>query len=259
MRSDLYLDLFLKEDTHWWHVGKRMLMEQLIRKYMPHLQEKANLLDVGCGTGRMLDMLGGFGTPWGIDMADEALDFCRQRGFHNLRRHDLNQPFDFDFDFDVISALDVIEHLEDDIQGLKNLKQALNPDGILIVSVPAYQFMFSYWDVALGHKKRYTLKTLTQAVEAAGYTIVKKSYTNTSILIPAAVVRSLKGLAGRANRKINARLLSEDTDFTSLPKPLNDFLISLYNIENRLVLTKGLPMGLSALVVCKPNPSKQNV
>ncbi|MEI7556796.1 class I SAM-dependent methyltransferase [Candidatus Chlorohelix sp.] len=255
MRSDLYLDLFLKEDTHWWHVGKRILMEQLIRKYMPHLQENAKLLDVGCGTGRMLDMLAGFGTPWGIDMSEEALDFCRQRGFYNLLRHDLNQPFDFDFNFDVISALDVIEHLEDDLQGLRNLRKALKPNGILIISVPSYQFMFSYWDVALGHKKRYTLKSLTKVVESAGYTIVKKSYTNTSILIPAAVIRFLKGLAGRINRKIYARLLSEDTDFTALPKPLNDFLISLYNIENRLVLTKGLPVGLSALVVCKPDLS----
>ncbi len=260
MRTDLYKDLYVKEDTYWWHVGKYMIVEKLINRYWGRpiaANSAARLLDVGCGTGRILNLLQKYGQVWGLDSSPHALDFCRMRGFENVSNQDILAGLDFEpASFDVITALDVVEHLDNDRQGLINLGQLLKPGGVLIVSVPAYQLLFSYWDIALGHKRRYTARSLGRVVREAGLELEKRTYTNMAILPPAVAVRSLKALLKRL-RRVNpegsavSEETSEDTDFIQVPPALNRFLIALYRVEAWLSAKSYIPFGLSVVAVCR--------
>ena len=252
-------DIYDKEDTYWWHVGKRLLVQNLIKQYLGAKgSEQVRALDVGCGAGRVLQMLSEHGQAFGTDLSQLALEFCQKRGFREVCQADMIAGLPFPASsFDLITALDVVEHLEDDGAGLRNLWEALKPGGLLIVSVPAYQFMFSYWDDNLGHKRRYTLGSLQRELLAANFKIEKISYSNTSILFPAVTFRLLKGLWLRFKKQpepeqvIEMEALEAETDFVSVPKFLNNFLIKLYQVESSVIGRWRLPCGLAVLAAAR--------
>ena len=263
MRADLYADIYTKEDTYWWHVGKRLLVQAVISRYFKPATPDSTLvrvLDVGCGAGRVLQMLTEYGQVYGTDLSSLALEFCRKRGFNGVCQADIIEGLPFPVEtFDLITALDVVEHLQDDAAGLRNLWQALKPGGLLIVSVPAYQFMFSYWDEMLGHHRRYTRRNLLPRLEQAGFVVEKSSYTNTATLLPAVAFRLVKSIWLRVRpNKTSATLTHQavneaETDFVDLPGLLNRLLIMVYKLEAALVRVTSLPFGLAVLAVaCKP-------
>src|SRR4051812_9420254 len=138
MRHDLYEDLYLKEQDYWWHVGKRLIVYGLLERYLPRQKDGASRrvgLDLGCGTGRNLDSLATYAVPVGLDSAGAALEFCRRRGHQHLVQA-MTLPFAPD-SFDIVTALDVIEHVDDDLATLRELYTVMRPGGLLIISVPA--------------------------------------------------------------------------------------------------------------------------
>lgn len=252
MRADLYGDIYHKEDTYWWHVGKRLLVRSLITKYLRPLPGQIRSLDVGCGAGRVLQMLAEYGPVYGTDLSSLALRFCRQRGFNEVCQADIVAGLPFPKDsFDLITALDVIEHLEDDATGLQSLWEALKPGGLLIVSVPAYQFMFTYWDKILGHQRRYTVKTMRERLLKAGFEVERISYSNMTILAPVMAIRLVKELLLRSKKEQEGDALPAESDFIAVPKFLNRALIKVYEAENALLQRAPLPFGLAVLAAAR--------
>jgi 2-polyprenyl-3-methyl-5-hydroxy-6-metoxy-1,4-benzoquinol methylase len=257
MRHDLYEDMFLKEQDYWWHVGKRLIVYKLLEKYLtgPKAARRTRrALDLGCGTGRNLDSLARYATPVGLDSANEALEFCRTRGHHHLVQA-LSLPFAPN-SFDIVTALDVVEHVDDDLATMRDLYTVMRPGGMLLISVPAYMQLWSYWDDILGHRRRYTTKTLRWVVEQAGFEVRKVSHSNMAILVPASLLRMVKGLRHRAvERAYTQGFTSEpstpETDFVPVPRPINTLLTAYYHLESRMLRRRNLPFGLSVVCVAQ--------
>lgn len=258
MRHDLYEDLYRKEQDYWWHVGKRSIVYALLDQYLPAGDPATRrALDLGCGTGHNLESLARYARPVGLDSSAAALAFCRRRGHRHLVQA-ASLPFG-DGVFDVVTALDVIEHLDDDLGTLREIYRVMRPGGILIVSVPAYKMLWSYWDQILGHRRRYTTPMMGRVVRRAGWRVRKVSYSNMATLLSAIPVRVLKSIQhGRDEVAMPASDSPEHadtdgppTDFIDVPSWLNRILIGYYRLESRVLRAVDLPFGLSVVCVAQ--------
>ena len=144
---------------------------------------------------------------------------------------------------DVVVALDVIEHLDDDRLALREILRVLRPGGVLLATVPAYAFLWSSHDEALGHRRRYLRPQLRERVRSAGFEITLCSYIMGSILPIAIAVR----LAERVRRRRGPA----QSDYPSLPRPLNDLLARVVGLGGLLAPIVSLPFGLSIMVVAR--------
>ena len=123
-------------------------------------RDRCRILDVGCGTGANLEMLSEFGEAEGVDVSAEALDFCRARGLENVKQGEAEHlPYE-DESFDLVTGLDVVEHLDDDLAGLKEMRRVLRPDGRALLFVPAFMFLWGVQDDISNHRRRYTIAEL---------------------------------------------------------------------------------------------------
>lgn len=238
MRQDLYKDLYIQEEKHWWHISKRNTVKGMLRAFLRN--KKLKILDIGCGAGETMDMLSYFGTIWGLDKSRKALSFCKKRGgFRHLRLADVaDTRFENDF-FDVITILDVLEHT-DEKTTLREIKRILKPGGIMIITVPAYQWLWSSWDEILKHKKRYTKHDLKKVVKKNGFTVIRSSYMYSFLVLPTYIFRKFK-----SNQK------SYNSDFSTNPSFLNLLFTLLSNIERYFVVRGWIPFGTSLILVCK--------
>ena len=169
MRSDLYPQLYSQEEYYWWHRAKHAAVKQFLFR-----QSNLRILDIGCGTGKLLQDLSQFGSVWGVDSNAQAIAFCRKRGLKRVYLQELPH-IKLKQKFDYITCLDVLEHVADDTAALKNIYSLLNPRGCLILTVPAYPWLFSYWDKILGHYRRYTPFQLKQVLAHAHLKPIKIS------------------------------------------------------------------------------------
>lgn len=240
MQSHHYPILYQVEDTHWWYVGRRRIIQSLIEKISTKLQTQ-RILDVGCGTGANLKMLAAYGRAEGVDISPQAVDFCHERGLNSVKLGAIEQlPYESD-SFELVTALDVIEHLDDDIAGLREMRRVLRSDGRLLVFVPAFMFLWGVQDDVSNHRRRYTLPGLLKAVEEAGFSVEWSSYANISFFLPVLVVRSVMRWLG----------LRADTEYGINISLMNGPFSSLFAAE-RLVFKHGrLPFGVSAVCIAR--------
>lgn len=242
MQSHHYPILYQVEETHWWYLGRRRIIQSLVEKICATLN-KANprILDVGCGTGANLKMLASFGIAEGVDISPQAVDFCRERGLDSVKLGAIEQlPYE-DGSVDLVTALDVVEHLDDDVGGLREMRRVLRRDGRLLLFVPAFMFLWGVQDDVSNHRRRYTLPSLLKAVKAAGFSVEWASYANISFFVPVLLVRSVMrwlGLRAATEYGINISLM-------------NGPFSSLFAAE-RFVLKRGsLPFGVSAVCIAR--------
>jgi ubiquinone/menaquinone biosynthesis C-methylase UbiE len=230
------------EDTHWWFVGKRMLVDTVLASVAG-----GRVLDVGCGTGGLLAALRERWQPCGTDVSRSALEHSRRRGLDALVNAAAERlPFR-PRSFALVSALDVLEHADDDRAVLAEIRAVLVDGGALVVSVPALPALWSTHDESLGHRRRYTRHTLQRALEDAGFSVEHMTYTNTAILPVAALVRGV----GRWRR----RRAAERIAMYALPRPLNALMIGVYRLEAAVARHLRLPLGVSLLCLARPRPA----
>src|SRR5688572_28774679 len=123
MEQHTYAIMNRVEDSHWWFVGRRAILESFMQKIVSEIRtpnSEISILDVGCGTGANLEMLAQFGASEGVDVSDDALEFCRAKGLKVHKGLAEKLPF-AESSFDVVTALDVVEHLDGDVSGLREM------------------------------------------------------------------------------------------------------------------------------------------
>ncbi len=237
-----YEILYRSEATHWWLAARRNIVLDSIRQSYPGRHD-LHFLDAGCGTGLMLQELLPLGTAEGVDISDEALQFCRRRGLENVRNADLlDLPFAAER-FDVVTALDVLEHLDDDAGALREFGRVLKPGGRVFVFAPAHRWLWSLQDEVSHHRRRYVARTLRDAVARAGLVIERLTYVST-LLLPVIFL-------GRQWLKVRRRFREFDTENDLHPQWSNGILRSIFQFEIPILRRTDLPFGASLLCVAR--------
>lgn len=223
------------EERHWWFVGRRRIVLGMLERDLPR-KKGLEILDAGCGGGATMESLRRYGRVRGIEIAEEAVEYNRERGREVIQCSIEEMPL-ADESFDLTLAMDVMEHLPDDLRALKELYRTLHPGGSLLVTVPALQMLWGAHDVANGHYRRYTVDQLRSRVEDAGFEVVTATYFST-LLFPGILAVKRFG-----------RLRSESSasDINEVPWFLNALLTGIFSLEEPLLRRVRLPFGSSAL------------
>jgi len=242
MQQHTYSIMYQVEGSHWWFAGRRKIIEGFLRDICRKLAKQSpQILDVGCGTGANLEMLSQFGTAEGVDVSPEALSFCRERGLNNVRLGQAEQLPYPDGSFDIVTGLDVVEHLDDDVAGLREMARVLRPGGYALLFVPAFMFLWGVQDDISHHRRRYTEAGLKQAVRSAGFEIDRFTYANLTFFGPILLGRVLMRLTG-------FRPASENNLTVGA---LNGILGRILGAESSILRHVNLPFGVSAICVAR--------
>lgn len=238
MERAAYREMADLDQRHWWYQARRRILEELIRRTIRPPKD-AQILEIGCGTGHNLEMLGTFGHVDAIELDDESRAIAEKRlgrGIVSARLPELDGiP---DGKYDLIAALDVIEHIDEDSAAVAAIAGKLKPGGKFIMTVPAHPWMWSAHDVVNHHKRRYSKAALKRLIEESPLKIDKVGYFN-SLLFPAAVAE-----------RVASKLRGKDDADVKLPSaPLNSALRTVFAAERHLVGRLPLPLGLSLFAV----------
>jgi SAM-dependent methyltransferase len=249
------------EDSHWWFVGRRAILESFMRRIVksfesrlqaaPGKEEPAKagtqnetqnlkILDVGCGTGANLEMLKAFGEAEGVDVSDDALEFCRQKGLKVQKGLAEEMPF-ADQSFDIVTALDVVEHLDDDIAGLKEMRRVMTDDGRALIFVPAFMWLWGVQDDISNHRIRYTKKQIVERLRIAGFAVERATYANITFFAPV--------LAGRTIMKLTGLKPASENNINI--SALNGLFGKIFASESLWLRRANIPFGVSIVIVAK--------
>jgi SAM-dependent methyltransferase len=234
------------DEHHWWYRGRRRIVRgEIERLGLGADGREVRVLDAGCGSGRTLDELCDYGTVSGIELSEAGVEAARRRGHEDVRRGRVERLPWPDATFDLVTCLDVVEHTDDDRATLRELRRVTRPGGWLLVTVPAYQALWSAHDVVNDHKRRYNRRTLRAAAREAGWSVERMTGFNTLLLAPAAAVR----LAQRRNADDPANHTSE----LQLSPPWLNAALELPLRAEAAWLARGrtLPAGLSLLALLR--------
>ncbi len=240
----------IAEDHHWWFASRTLVINTLMHQVMPQVTG-LKLLDVGCGAGNMIHHLSKYGKVKGLEVDARPVRQARLRGY-DVDQYDAQDPFPFeDATYDVVTALDVIEHIDDDMPVLKESFRVLKPGGHIIVTVPAFMFLWSHNDVINAHKRRYTAAELELRLKQAGFKLKRLSYNNFFVFPLAAPLIILR----RGNEpELASHHLQEDEYQVEMEpaSPLaNSVLTIVGKIEARLIKMLNLPFGTSLIAVAQ--------
>ena len=244
MQQHTYAIMNRVEDSHWWFVGRRAILESFMQKIVsqiPNPKSQIQILDVGCGTGANLEMLGQFGDAEGVDVSEDALAFCRARNLTQVKLGAVERLPYADSSFDLVTALDVVEHLDDDLGGLREMRRVLRPRGRALLFVPAFMWLWGVQDDVSHHRRRYTLPQLTARVREAGFEIERATYANITFFPPI--------LAGRAFMKLTGIKPESENNITI--SALNGFLGKLFGAERYWLKNFNFPFGVSIVIVAR--------
>ncbi|MEZ6125917.1 MAG: class I SAM-dependent methyltransferase [Planctomycetaceae bacterium] len=222
------------EDSYWWHVAKRRLVTRLLEEYCP---APGRLAEGGIGSGRNLLEFERMGYDvCGFDLMPESVEHVRQRGIENVQVHDLGNPWPVAAgSLKAVVLLDVLEHVEFPIQVLSHVHSTLSDDGAVIITVPAYPWLYSRWDEQLGHFRRYTAAEFRRQAAEAGFRVQWLNHWNSFTLPAAVAVRSWEKLFPSRTQP----------DFPEISSLTNRALLSAAAAERWCMGRLPVPAGLS--------------
>ncbi len=235
-----YATMFRVEETHWWYAALHRLIFQALDAESPDWR-KRNVLDVGCGTGAILKQLGNPEKNVGIDLAPEAILFCRQRGLNNVRQGDIHAlPF-ADASFDAVICSSVLYHeWVTDVEGaVREMHRVLRPGGVLLINVPAFPFLHSAHDEAVMTARRFRKRGIRQLLEKQNFRIRRLTYWTTFLFPLAIAARTFGG------SKMGRDFETDHASFTQRA------FTQIMALELRLLQSISLPFGVALLAVAR--------
>ncbi len=229
------------DSTHWWYRARRDVLRDYIARYAG-LPDDARILEIGCGTGHNLAMLGEFGAVEAIEIDDASRTLASERLGRPVGTAPLPElPGVARAAYDLVAVLDVVEHIEDDVAALAAMATLLKPGGKILIAVPAHQWLWSAHDVVNHHHRRYSKATLSAAIGRAGLRPHKLRWFN-SLLFPLAAAARLAGrLTGR-----------DDSDDSPPAKPLNWAFERVFRFERHLLGRVPMTPGVSLVTLALP-------
>jgi SAM-dependent methyltransferase len=248
MRPEEYGVMFRVEKTHWWYQALHRLIFQTLESELPDWHDK-EILDAGCGTGSILKQLGNPGKNVGVDLAPEAISFCRQRGLTNVQQADICAlPF-VSASFDAVVCSSVLYHrwVKDPAVAVRELHRVLRPGGLLLLNVPALRFLHSAHDQAVMTAHRFKKSEIRQLLRDNGFAIRRLTYWTTLLFPLAVIARTLGGS-------------STGRDFQSAADSLPHRLFKqIMAVELRLLKRTSLPIGVALLAAAsRQGPGKRD-
>ena len=238
MEREVYEAMAEHDERHWWYRARREVVAELIRRKVS-LPKQAKGLEIGCGTGHNLAMLGEFAAMDALEVDPVVRAMAEKRLGHAV----LSAPLPAlegvpDDTYEMVAALDVIEHIVDDKAALEGIARVLKPAGKLIMTVPAHRWMWSAHDVVNHHQRRYSKAAFKSLVDHSPLKLESIGYLN-SLLFPVAV-------AQRIASKVTGK---EDADLAPPAEPINQALERVFALERRVIGRIPLPPGLSLFAV----------
>jgi SAM-dependent methyltransferase len=228
------------ESFHWWFSGRRKLLRYLLLSTNINFKERA--IDLGCSIGLNLRMISDFEIQAiGLDFSRYALSLAKSRLNLPLINGDLNQLPIRPKSIGLVIAMDILEHLDDDKNGIHEIYLALKEGGILILTVPAFKFLSGVQDVVAGHKRRYSRREIVIKLQHEGFEIVRFSYFNFLLFFPILIARRmirLLGLKIRSENEVNCPLI-------------NFFLKAIFSFEIHALKLLSFPFGVSIFCIAK--------
>jgi SAM-dependent methyltransferase len=240
VQREAYFEMYHHEDHHWWFISRRMIVQKVLDRCLSDGNTRS-ILEVGCGTGGNFELLSKYGDLRALEQDDDARDMANRRGLCLVAKGFLPDNIPFSETFDLICMLDVLEHIDDDLKTLQEISKRLNSNGKLLLTVPAYEFLWSEHDITLAHKRRYRKKQLIQLVKRAGLDSVYSTYFNTFLFPVIAVTRFLNKALGKKG----------GTDVNMPSNFRNVLLTKIFSSEKLLIPRISLPFGVSILLVAK--------
>lgn len=248
MKKSEYARMAEREKTYWWHLGRLRIIQTYVSIAVKG-KKTAKIMNVGCGTGGTIDMLEEFGRVDNVDISDDAIKFMKKCGYTRLTKvDDIKLPFKAK-SYDMVGAFDVLEHIENQTGALKEWKRVIKDDGAIVITVPAYQWLWSDHDKSLYHERRYTTRRLKQAAREAGLRVERKSY---------AIVFSLPLVVTfRITNKLRGKVTDSETSYVDVPDWVNRLFTWFLYIESEFHKVIPFPFGTSVVTILRKDNGKK--
>ena len=246
MDRSAYDRWFELEDRHFWRIAKRELILELVEQWKPQPQpgEPLQLLDIGGACTLLTRELGRFGDITLVEHDEKTAKFAAETLGLDVLHGSLPDRLPVSGPFDVVTLIDVLEHIDDDVAAAKAVHDIIRPGGLLVASVPAVPLLWGEHDISVHHKRRYMAKTLRPVLEQAGFIIERLTY-HTSLLFPAVFAQRMwsrlrKGIQEHAEYPVKVP-----------PAIINRPFYSIMNLERRLMRYFDMPIGSSVVAICR--------
>jgi SAM-dependent methyltransferase len=241
-------ELMLKdEQSHWWYKARRKVVANYLNKYFQG-RARAMILDIASACGANFVNYKKYGTVYGVDISEESIAFCRSKGINRIARSDVQTlPFR-NGAFEIVIALDALEHFEDDIKALSEIKRVIKPGGILIITAPAMNILWSQHDRAFHHIRRYSSGELCKKLKGSGFIIEFITYRLFFLFLPVLIFRKFRDLV-----QLTAAKTLQRSDFhIALPSMFSTLLGYIGRLEEYVIDKKGrFPIGVSLFCAAK--------
>ena len=248
----------MPEDQHWWFATRTWSLLNLLDQNVSHGNGSqpagtTDVLDIGCGAGNMIHHLSRYGSVKGVEVDARPVAMAQARGY-DVRQADATGGIPFpEASFDLVTALDVIEHVDDDEAILREAHRVLRPHGTLAITTPAFQWLWSYNDVLNGHKHRYTPSELRERVERAGFRIRRITFGFFLVFPMSAPLILLRNRMGK-KPELSSHHFEEDAyqvEMEPVSPWLNTVLRGVGRVEAAMVARMDLPIGTSLMCVAE--------